>query len=45
MAALAQALEIAQPVVSRVVIEMGRGQDDSGVPALRGFNALSEASI
>src|SRR6516162_4675441 len=35
VAALAQALEIAKPVVARVMIEMGCGQDDAGWPHLR----------
>jgi hypothetical protein len=35
MAALAQALEIAQPVIARVMIEVRRRQDDAGAPHLR----------
>ena len=40
MAALAQAPEIAQPVVARIVIEMRRGQDHPGVPDLHGFHEI-----
>jgi hypothetical protein len=35
MAPLAQALEIAQPVIARVMIEVRRRQDDAGSPHLR----------
>src|ERR1700738_268962 len=37
MAPLAQALEIAQPVIARVMIEVRRCQDDAGLPHLRCF--------
>ena len=35
MAALAQALEIAQPIIAWVMIEMCRCQNDAGSPHLR----------
>src|SRR6516162_1642520 len=35
MAPLAQALEIAQPVIARIMIEVCRRQDDAGSPHLR----------
>jgi hypothetical protein len=37
VAALAQALQIAPPVVTRVVVEVRRSQDHAGVPDLRGL--------
>jgi hypothetical protein len=35
MAALAQALEIAQAIIARVMIEVRRRQNDAGLPQLR----------
>ena len=32
VAALTQAAQVSQSVVSRIVIEVGRGQDDAGLP-------------
>jgi hypothetical protein len=43
VAALAQALEVTQPVVARVMIEMGRGQHDASVPDLGGFDEIGPA--
>jgi hypothetical protein len=37
VAALAEALEITQPVIARVVIEVRCSQDDTGLPQLRCF--------
>ena len=43
VAALAQALQIAPPVVTRVVVEVRRSQDHAGVPDLRGFDEIGPA--
>ena len=43
VAALAQALEVLQPVVARVVIEIGGGEDDMGMPDLRRFGEVGSA--
>ena len=43
VAALAQALEIALSVVARVVIEVCRGQNHTGVPGLRRFDEIRPA--
>ena len=40
VAALAQALEIARPVIARVMIEVRRGQDHAGLPDLRRFHQI-----
>ncbi len=40
VAALAQALEITQPVIARIVIEVRRGQDDAGFPHLHRFHKI-----
>ncbi len=38
--ALAQALQIAQPIIARVMIKMGSGQNYASVADLRGFNEI-----
>ena len=43
VAALAQALQIAPPVVTRVVVKVGRSQNDAGVPDLSGFDEIGPA--
>ena len=43
VAALAQALKVALPVVTRVMIEMRRSQHDAGVPDLGGFDEIGPA--
>jgi hypothetical protein len=44
VATLAQALEIAQAVIARVMIEMRCGQDDAGLPYLCRFHEIGPAS-
>ncbi len=43
--ALAQAPEIALSVVTWIVIEMGRGQDHSGLPLLRRLHEVGPAGV
>src|SRR5271163_237112 len=40
VAALAQALEIAQPIIARVMIEVRRSQDHAGLTDLRRFHEI-----
>jgi hypothetical protein len=37
VAPLAEAFQVAQPVVARIMIEMRGGEDDTGLPHLHGF--------
>ena len=43
VAALAQALQIAPPVVTRVVVEVGCSKNNAGVPDLSGFDEIGPA--
>ena len=43
VAALAQALKVAQPVVARVMVEIGHRQHDAGVSNLGGFDEIGPA--